>query len=230
MTSVLLPGGAALDRAREAAREPGTLEPEGRQRVLEVRAYEVPLLSSLPVEGVHSRRGDVEDHPQSVDVGLRVRHLAPDDLRREVRERSVDRALVSLAGQRPGGSEVADLHLPRGGEEDVLRLDVAVDDALRVSGGEAAGHLDREAQELVRGKDGARAEDLAEVRALDELHHEEHGAAVRAAVVHLDDVRVVEAREQLALLEEARLRVLLARIARPGEHLEGDLALERLLP
>ena len=60
-----------------------------------------------------------------------------------------------------GEAEVEDLDAPVARDEDVLGLDVPVDDALLVGGGEAVGHLDGVLDGLAHGqgpaREGARA-------------------------------------------------------------------------
>ena len=87
----------------------------------------------------------VEDDPERVDVGARVGALPHRLLGRDVVGRAEhapgggDARLLELAGD----PEVGDLGPPVGVDQDVLRLDVAVDHAARVGDGEAAGDLDR---------------------------------------------------------------------------------------
>ena len=64
--------------------------------------------------------------------------------------RALGVAAVRLRLVALGQAEVEDLHPPVGGEEQVLGLEVAVDDALGVRGGEAASHLGRDLERLAR--------------------------------------------------------------------------------
>ena len=100
-------------------------------------------------------------------------------------------------------AEVEDLHDRRGadaaGQEDVLRLDVAMDDALVVRGDEAGQDLDHDVGDLVEGE-AALARDAVGERGADELLHDEVRASVleRAEVVDLADVRMTDARPRRA--------------------------------
>src|SRR4029079_8143740 len=96
------------------------------------------------------------------------------------------------------------LHASLGIEEDIGRLDVAVDDAGAVRGVERAQELAHHAHDLPRLEAHAAVEALLQVLAPDEGHDDERDLALLAEVVHLDDVRMVEARDRLRLLLEPR--------------------------
>ena len=109
-------------------------------------------------------------------------------------------------------------------EEDVVRLEVAVDQPGRVRGGQAPAGGDEDVEDLA-----PRARLLREP-ALDrptgdELHRQEHLVVDDADVVNGDDVRVLEARDRLCFTQQARPRRVLH--ALPGlDQLEGDLSIE----
>jgi hypothetical protein len=115
--------------------------------------------------------------------------------------------------------------VPRLGEHDVLRLEVAVDDATGVGLGEPLGDLDREV-ERPRRLQGRAAEEGGERPAPHQLHGDERRALV---LVDLVDDRHRGVRDggcgARLLLEPA----LLLGIAAGGraQHLERDLAAER---
>jgi hypothetical protein len=113
-----------------------------------------------------------------------------------------------------GDPEVQDLHDPVEGDDDVLRGDVAVDDA---HGGAVAVHLvvrvvepgggvgddaDGVAQREEVADGEAALGDLAQVLAVDVLHGDEVLAVALAQVEDLDNVRVVEGRGDAGLVEE----------------------------
>jgi len=70
-----------------------------------------------------------------------------------------------------GEAEVGDLHVAEIVDEDVLGLQVAVDDLLRVRMVDGARDLHRDLQRLGRRRP-ALADDLAQRLAVHELHHE----------------------------------------------------------
>ena len=78
-----------------------------------------------------------------------------------------------------GEAEVEDLDPPVLGHEEVGGLEVAVDDAPLVGGGEAAGDLLRVIDGLA-GRQGPGGEDLAERAALEELGDEVRSAVARS--------------------------------------------------
>ena len=100
----------------------------------------------------------------------------------------------------PGQAEVGDLEVPGLRQQQVLRLDVAVQDAAAVGVVQGIAEGQEQAQDLPR-HPGRRAA-FAEVRAVDEFHHEEVAALVSAAVDDGDDVRWL----RLARAEDSRRR------------------------
>ncbi len=118
---------------------------------------------------------------------------------------------VRVAGvglQQLGDAEVEQLHLPLGGDDDVRRLEIAVDDEVLVRVLHRSPDGERELQAL------AHVEPLAvavrvDRQPLDELHREVRLAGVGAtAVQQACDPRVLEGGEDLALLFEASQRLL----------------------
>ena len=99
-------------------------------------------------EGVSTAQHLVNNTPKTENVAGGIDRLTPKLLRRHVRKRSRDYA-EGGAGQRrgvvrlrtSGQAEVQDFYLSARGEHDVLRLDVPMDDAVRVCFGERACEL-----------------------------------------------------------------------------------------
>ena len=136
-------------------------------------------------------------------------------------------ALVCSAGRRVdalGEAEVEDLDVAVVGHEDVVGLEVAVDDALAVRGGEAPRDLERPVDRLLL-RHGRAVELAAQRLALEQLGHGVGDAVVRAEVVDREDVRMRERGDGLGLALEARERVGVRGQLR-GEDLDGDLAVE----
>ena len=110
------------------------------------------------------------------------------------RERLPRVEVAEGSGQHLGEAEVEDLQQPVGSDHQVLRLQVAVDDAGAVGPRQAVGELGAEVEQLGDGQRPAR-ETAPQRLALDVLH--DHVVLARLAgrladVVDLDDVRVVE--------------------------------------
>ena len=100
-------------------------------------------------------------------------------------------------------AEVGDLDLVGVVEDQVGRLDVAVDDAPRVRVVERRGHLAHEADHLLRLEARALGEHLRDGLAVDELHGEVGQPALLAQVEERDDPRVGERAGDLRLVVEA---------------------------
>ena len=126
-----------------------------------------------------------------------------------------------------GDAEVEDLHLQRAVrlryQLNVLRLEIAVDNPLRVDGAEGPAHLVGNERHLRR-VHRAPSDELAERLALEELHDEVGLAAGRLAEVQdLDDVLVRDHVDGARLVEEAGDDVGIGR--QDGvEQLDGDPA------
>ena len=101
-----------------------------------------------------------------------------------------------------GEAEVGDDDAAVVADEDVVGLEVAVDEAGGLGGGEAAAGGDEGGEDLAPGAGGA-AEPLTEGDAVDQLHGEEDLGASDADVVDGDDAGVGEAGHRLGLAEEA---------------------------
>ena len=120
-----------------------------------------------------------------------------------------------------GDAEVRDLDAAVRGDQEVARLDVAVDQALGVGHRKGARRLGDHGQGAVRGEHLLVFDDAAQRLARDQLHDEVGGAFFLAVVKDVGDAHVVEERGVACLgaepLEEAGIaRVLLL------EHLDGD--------
>ena len=173
---------------------------------------------------------ELEEHdPGRIEVRRLVDRGAARLLGREVLRGADDRALLGhLAGSGSRDPEVRHLHDSLGVDDDVVRLDVAVDDAVAVRVAERREDLPR-----IRDRDGhraqaARADELLERPALDVLHDDEVGAVELAAVEDRDDIRVREPRGMRRLAPEALDELLVVRVPRV-QHLDRDSAAELLV-
>ena len=178
----------------------------------------------------------VEDRPQSVDVGagVDVEIVQLRLLGRHVFQRADERADLGVdapIGQpRAGGlgdAEVDHLgHRPAvvEGDQDVRRLQVAVDHALLVGVLHRLADRDEQRQPLARREPGPVAI-LGDRHALDQLHHEVGAAVGLAGVQDLGDVGVVHQGQRLPLLIEAGEHPL--GVEAGANHLDGDAALHR---
>ncbi len=188
----------------------------------------------------------VEDDAERVDVGARVDLAAVVDLLgRHVLRRPDECALLR---ELLGAVFVADdfddpeiddfvvvFSVARRHQDDVRRLQVAVDDPLRVRFREAARDRVGDADRLLGRQPAERVDAAAERLTRQELHRDEEARRLLpldlAVVEHRDDVRVLELREDARLAREAllKLRVVLARRPFDVQHLQRDVATERHL-
>jgi hypothetical protein len=193
-----------VDLGRRAGLSRGLVE--GRRRPLDDLGEE--LERRLGVEGHAPEERLVEHGPDGPHVGLRPRlaPLAQDLLRRHVVRRAHHGAggrQPRLAGHALGEAEVGDERPERravAGQEHVLRLEVAVDVAVRVGEAHRLRHPEHDLQPLPRAELGPGA---GQVGPLDELHGEPRRAGPRPRVEHAHDPRVVERGQRVDLAREA---------------------------
>ena len=219
----------ARDARRDSPARPGHL---GRV-LLQDRVHR--LDRAVASERAHAREHLVKQRPEREDVRAVIHRLAPDLLGRHEAHRPQHharfrgpRALVSFADERRrarqlGEAEVEDLDPAVVRDEDVVGLEVAVDDPLVVSGGKAAGDLQRVVEGLADRKRSALEADLQGV-AFEQLRDDVGGAVVRADIVDGEDVRVVQGAGGAGLLLEAAELLGIGDLL--GENLDRDLALQ----
>ena len=169
----------------------------------------------------------VKDDAERVDVGAGVDRLALDLLRAHV-FRGPDhdpRPGDALPLERAGDTEIHDVDAAALVDHDVLRLEVAVDDAVAVGLGQAPGDLQGDRH----GPAGRQLSDLAdealEVLAVD-IFHGDVGRALRPAdVEHAADILVDDRAGRLELVAETLDRLGVGGHFGP-EELQGDLLVE----
>ncbi len=174
-------------------------------------------------DGVHAPQRLVEHEPERVHVHPRVRRFAVDLLGRHVErgaelllQRGLEAPLVEL-----GQAEVDDLDHVLRGDEQVLRLEVAVDEPVPVRRGHPLGRLAHPARRRLAREAAARhRQRVTEAPPFHQLEDEEEAVPVDAGVEEAHHVGVVDERERRPLLGEARAE-LGQRLAAGGEDLEG---------
>ena len=180
-----------------------------------------------PSNGLRPGEELERDDSEPVAVAGRRRRLAARLLGRQVARRpehgARQRERVDTA--RRGDPEVRDHHVRVAVEQEVRRLDVAVDDALLVRAVERDSGLGEPLQRL-SGRDAALAEPIVDGAAVEVLHDDVRLLPVLADVEDRDDVRRArEPRGGQRLAPEARAHLLFRRMAL-GEELDGDFPLE----
>lgn len=153
---------------------------------LRVRALRVLRLEWRPAD-----EELVAQNAQAPLVDRVVVALAIDHLRRQVVERAAHRlALVRLGVRRP--AEVGQLHVVVGGQHDVLRLQVAVDDVIAVAVVQRVGHLVRVlgGARLVEAAVGRRLQVLVQLALAGQLDGQIDALVVVEPRVQAQDVRV----------------------------------------
>ena len=207
----------ALEGVRQLGRE--VLGPWNRARL-----HHLERFFTFAVEQRPCADQLVQHDARRKHIGAAVDRLATRLLGRHVRELALDDALflVDVTGARD--PEVDDLHAAVKRQQDILRRDISMHDAKRLTElvglamrvVEALGEL---LNDVSRDPVGQAEADLRcllqhaqEVDSLDVLHREEVGVADGTEVEHLDDVRVVEAERDLRLVDEHRDELTAARV------------------
>ena len=195
------------------------------------------LAGGAPSECLPARQHLEEHHAEAEEVAARIDRLAAHLLGAHVAERPEDRPLSSvlvadgLGGHEgvgaPAGrldlrsqAEVEDLEPTLLRDPEVVGLQVAMDDAPLVGGGETLGHLDRQLDGL-SGRERALLEPSSQRLALEELHHGVGGVAFAAHVEDAGDARVIQRRHGPRLAFEACERFGVPGQV-PRQHLDGD--------
>ena len=178
--------------------------------------------------GELTREREIQRHAQRIDVSSRVGPPSRHHLGSEIRQRANQRA--GLRHRRlalePCGAEVREPGAAVAVEQDVLRLDVAMQDARAMRGCECLGDLRADAGGILRWEWTPLAEPDTEVGPVHQVHHHEAPGAILQEVVHPDDVRVGEPAHRLHLAAEPLPRDSSAG-GRRDQELERDERIER---
>ncbi len=200
--------------------------PKRRRRHLIVRVLVGDLHRLIAPERLLADEHLVHHDADGVDVAPGVRDPARDEFGGEVRDRAEQR--LPAGGRRargPGEAEVADLDPAVVGEQYVLGLQVAVDDAGLVGRDQTGEHRLHDVDRLLGSEAPVLAQQVAKGDALQVLHDEVGEARVLSLVEDVDHVGVREPGGAPRLLDEAVPEGLVVR--EMGVHdLDRDAALE----
>ena len=127
---------------------------------------------------------------------------------------------------RPAGAEVHEDDAAALLAHDVVRLDVAVDEPLGVDGGERAAQRPADDDRLVGAVRAARVDLGGQRPPVHELHPQADPAVVLVGAVHDDDVRMLDAGEEAAFVEDPRRQIVAAEARR--QQLHRDVPAERI--
>jgi hypothetical protein len=201
------PGGLALGGPRHQVVDLGRqVRAQGRrQRDVLVDVAEGDLGGDATGEGLAAGEQLEEDHPGGVHVGAGVRGAVQHELRREVPDGPHDGAGAGARRRARGAGqpEVRDPQPPVVPGEHVLGLDVAVDQAGGVRGGQGVEDLLGGVEGVPQGERAPLDEHVAQRAPRDVLHGQVGGAVVRALVEDGHDPRVGQARGGAGLAGEA---------------------------
>ena len=188
----------------------------------------------VAVERQAARQHLVQRHAERPDVGARGdvearrlfgRHVGGRPHGRAGRRHPRDRLLGF--GEHLGQPEIDDPYLSVMRQHDVGGLEIPMDDARGVRGGQPGGDLARDARRLADCQRPA-LDALPQRLAVIERHRDEQLAVPFADVVHRGDVGVVEGAGGLRLAQKAGARVRVLRDRR-RQKLERDLAMQALV-
>ncbi len=139
-------------------------------------------------------RQQLEQHDAGgVEVGSRICCLAADLFGRHVAWRAQYQAGSSLLCRLDAGdAEITQLQAAGARDEDVGRLDVAMNNALVVRVGQGIKQFANQAQTILGREDKALIKILLQLLAIDEFHHQVAGAGFFAVIEQADDMGMVE--------------------------------------
>ena len=146
----------------------------------------------------------VQHQAERVDVALDGDFLARELLGRHVGRRAVAHFGAFDLARQSGQSEIGEQHLAAAVEHDVGRLQVAMQHALFVRGGESGAELARDLERLVAGQPADAPQQRAQVFAIHVFHREEVQPFDFAEVVDAADVGMRDLPGDADLVAESR--------------------------
>ena len=153
-----------------------------------------------------------EQDAKTVEIALWGRRLAGEDFRREIHRRA--RHSRRVGPLRTAGTKVHEDDAAAVLAHDVLRFDVAVDEAGRVDRGQRPAQIDPDGRRLSTAEGSVGPQPGFESLAVDELHPEPRGAVANVGTINGDDVGMTDPGERARLgqqpLDRAECRAVAA--------------------
>ena len=166
-----------------------------------MRAFDLGPIGAS--DGEFARHHPIEQHSQAVDVGRARRRPPTEELWREIQRRARHVEQPVKAGRQLGAG--AEVHQDRASAllaHDVLRLDIAVDEAASVHRGERAAQIDTDERRFLRAERAASAQFVLHRATMDELHPQTDESVRLLDAVDDDDVAVVDLGEERAFAKD----------------------------
>ncbi|GAC1599523.1 MAG: hypothetical protein NVS4B10_10770 [Myxococcales bacterium] len=176
----------------------------------------------------------MQDQVEDEEIAAAIGPLAADLLGRHVSDAADDgsserggRFRRRALDDQPGDPEVEDLESAVGGDEEILRLEIAMNDARVMGRGETLGELGGQIERLAQ-RQRLSEQHLAERLPLEQLEDEVGAPLVGSGVMDREDVGMVDRANRPGLQREA-LQGLLAK-SRGGKDLDRHVATEPCVP
>ena len=168
----------------------------------------------------------IHDDTKRIDIAPAIYREAPGLLRRDIMHRA-DRLILHIRhfGLEVGNAKIRDFDDAVIDNKDVLRLDIAVNNAFPVRVAERPRDLQREIHRLRRIERAVVLQILLERDAVHELHDNILHMVCAAHIVYADNVRVAELCDRLRFRLKAAAKLFVLRKLRPHD-LHGYIAVE----
>ena len=185
-----------------------------RGQIGQRRRFLEPLLQEefrqrLTAKQRPTRQEHVKHPPEAVEVRTRPDRPALGLLRRHELRRAQDaaRRRVRRAAEETGDPKIGKFHLPGGRQQEIPRLDVAMDHAAIVGVSQGPGDIHADPRHLPPGEGPPAVQLLLQAAAGDEFHGVEQVLALVAEAKQPDDVRMVELSQSFDFRLEAMAEI-----------------------
>ena len=202
----------ALQRAFDDLHETRwQIGPVIRQRCpLPARMHRGDAVERLTFDRIPHGHEVIQEHAEAVDVAGDGGGLTVENFGRQI-QRGPNQPWFRQQVLRPdlAGAEIHQDHAAIGFAHDVVRFDVAMEEASLVHGRDGATDINPDERRFLPSEHPPRGQNLRERETFDPLHPQADGSLVLVDAVDGDDVRMPDTREQAAFLDDA------SRIGRP---------------